>query len=187
MRMKLRLRTRALLVSSLLLTSRHVHAQDRPDAYATIRDPVCINSIHKVHSDIDSRIGGLIGNVSYYDPSTQLTDSPYEKSNARVLSPIPSKQMQIKFGLLSTMSRGMQATIKQAEKNSSIIGSPDLTKKYAEQIISSCENVGSVRFWLWEYGISWSVDNNGQVLRDRCVDYDTWERRPLIWGEMFCT
>ena len=186
MRIKKNLATHALAVTGLILTSPFAHAQNSQDAYSAISDPKCINAIHKVHSDIENRIGGAVGDVTYYDPSEQMTDSPNEKSNARIVSPIPSRQMQINFGLLSTMSRGRQATLKQADKNASLISSPALTRKYSEQILYSCSNTGSIRFWLWEYGISWSVDNNGQVMRDRCVDYETWQRRPLVWGEMLC-
>lgn len=168
------------------LFSSTAFAQDRQDAYASITNPVCISAIHNVHGDIENRIGGAVGEVTYYDPSSQVTDSPNEKSNARVVSPIPGRQMQINFGLLSAMSRGRQATQQQADKNSSLLRSPDLTKKYAERIASACSDVGSVRFWLWEYGISWSIDSNNEMTRDRCVDYDTWQRRPLVWGEMLC-
>jgi hypothetical protein len=162
------------------------HSQPRDDAYTAIGNPKCISAIHQVHSDIENRIGGVVGDVTYYDPSAQMTDSPNEKSNSRVVSPISSRQMRINFGLLSTMSRGRQATVQQQDKNSSLISSPALTKKYTEQILYSCADIGSVRFWLWEYGISWSIDNSGQAVRDRCVDYETWQRRPLVWGEMLC-
>ena len=161
-------------------------SQEWDDAYTAITNPKCISAIHQVHSDIENRIGGAVGDVTYYDPSAQMTDSPNEKSNARVVSPIPSRQMRINFGLLSTMSRGKQASAQQQDKNSSLISSPALTKKYTELVLSSCADAGSVRFWLWEYGISWSIDNSGQAVRDRCVDYETWQRRPLVWGEMLC-
>ena len=173
-----------LLVANLSTTP--ALSQDRDDAYALVTNPKCISAIHKVHSDIENRIGGAVGDVTFYDPSKQLTDSLNEKSNARVLSPIPSRQMRINFGLLSTGSRGRQASAQQQDKNSSLKSSPALTRKYAEQILSACSDVGSVRFWLWEYGISWSVDSSGQPVRDRCVDYETWQRRPLVWGEMLC-
>jgi len=39
---------------------------------------------------------------------------------------------------------------------------------------------------MWEWGVSWSVDSNGTVTRDRCVDGETGQRRPLVWGEMLC-
>ena len=169
-----------------LLVTLPAFARDREDAYTAISDPRCVNEIHKVQSDIENRIGGAVGDVTYYDPSRQETDSPYEKSNARIISPIPSRQMLVNFGLLSTMSRGRQASAKEQGRNISIVSSPTLTKAYADQIISSCGNAGSVRFWLWEYGISWSVDSGGKTVRDRCVNYETWERRPLVWGEMLC-
>ena len=162
-------------------------AQVAEDGYSTIRNTSCISAIHRVHSDIENRIGGAVGDVTYYDPSRQMSDSPYEKSNARIISPIRSRQMQIKFVLLSTMSRGRQASIIQEGKNSSIVSSLRLTKKYTYEIIAACTDVGSVRFWLWEYGVSWSVDGSGQITRDRCVDSETWQRRPLVWGEMLCT
>lgn len=161
-------------------------AQDRRDAYATITDPTCISAIHQVHSDIENRVGGAVGEVTYYDPSQQSTDSPNEKSNVRILSPVPQRQMQINLDLLTQNSRGRQASPTEGAKNSSIVSSPNLTKKYAVQIISACPDVGSVRFWMWEWGVSWSVDGSGTVTRDRCVNYETWERRPLVWGEMLC-
>jgi hypothetical protein len=161
-------------------------AQDRRDAYAAIKDPTCINAIHQVHSDIENRLGGAVGEVTYYDPSQQSTDSPYEKSNARILSPVPQRQMQINLNLLTQNSRGRQASPKEDAKNSSIVSSPNLTKKYAIQIIGACSDVGSVRIWMWEWGVSWSVDGSGTVTRDRCVNYETWQRRPLVWGEMLC-
>ena len=170
-----------------VLSTLPIAAQDQKDAYSAMSDTQCISAIHTVHSDIDNRIGGAVGEVSYSDPSRQETDSPYEKSNARKVSPMPSRQMQINFDLLSTMSRGRQASNAQAEKNTALVSSPSLTKQYTEQILAACADVGSVRFWMWEYGISWSVDSSGQISRDRCVDIETWERRPLVWGEMTCT
>jgi len=99
---------------------------------------------------------------------------------------MPQRQMQINFDFLTENSRGRQANPTENRKNSSIVSSPNLTKKYALQIMSACTNVGSVRFWMWEYGISWSVDRIGQITQDRCIDYETWQRRPLVWGEMLC-
>ena len=163
-----------------------VYAQGRKDAYTAITNLKCSSAIHQVHSDIENRVGGVVGEVSYYDPSRQTTDSADEKSNARVLSPIPQRQMQVNFDFLTTMSRGRQASPKESGKNSSIVSSPNLTKKYAFQVINACPDVGSVRFWMWEWGISWSVDGSGTLTRDRCVDYETWQRRPLVWGEMLC-
>jgi hypothetical protein len=119
MQIKKNLATQALAVAGMILASPFAHAENSQDAYSAISDPKCINAIHKVHSDIENRIGGAVGDVTYYDPSEQRTDSPNEKSNARVLSPIPSRQMQINFGLLSTMSRGRQAMLKQTDKNAS--------------------------------------------------------------------
>lgn len=170
----------------VLVIALPVSAQGRDDAYAAISDARCVNEIHKVQSDVENRVGGAVGDVTYYDPSLQETDSPYEKSNARKISPVPTRQMQVNFNLLSTMSRGRQASAKEEGRNSSIVSSPALTKAYADTIIASCADVGSVRFWLWEYGISWSVDSDGRTIRDRCVDVETWERRPLVWGEMLC-
>ena len=176
-------------VATLLLGGLYappLFAQDRRDAYATINDPTCINAIHQVHSDIENRVGGAVGEVTYYDPSQQSTDSPNEKSNARILSPVPQRQMQINLNLLTQNSRGRQASPKEDSKNSSIVSSPNLTRKYAVQIIAACPDVGSVRFWMWEWGVSWSVDGSGGVTRDRCVDPEIWQRRPLVWGEMLC-
>jgi len=176
-----------LIILFKILSALPVSAQGAPDAYSAISDQQCISAIHKVHSDMENRVGGGVGEVSYYDPSRQTTDSPYEKSNARKVSPVPSRQMQINFGLLSTMSRGRQASKAQEEKNSAIVSSPSLTKNYTEQILGACAEVGSVSFWLWEYGIGWSIDGKGELTQDRCVDAETWERRPLVWGEMLCT
>ena len=161
-------------------------SQPRDDAYSVIANPKCISAIHQVHSDIENRVGGAVGEVTYYDPSRQVTDSPNERTNARILSPIPQRQMLINFDFLTEYSRGRQASPRESGKNSSIVSSPGLTREYTLKIINACPDVGSVRFWMWEWGISWSVDGSGTVTRDRCINYETWQRRPLVWGEMLC-
>lgn len=157
------------------------HAQHEQDAYQLIKDGECISQVRTVHSDIENRLGGNVLDVRYSDPAE------YQK-HAR--SPVRTRQMEVTFVLLSTenvVAPGRAAlTQKESSANILLAKSPALVKKYAEAIIHSCSNVGSVSVNIWEIGVGWSVNSAMQLVQKRCVDIDTMERRGLMWGEHLC-
>ena len=157
------------------------HAQHEQDAYQLIRDRECIGRIHTIHSDIENRLGGNVLAVRYIDPAVYQIHSR---------SPVRTRQMEVTFVLLSTENvvPPGRAALTQKEGSANIVlgKSPALVKKYAEAIIHSCSNVGSVSVNIWEIGVGWSVNSAMQLVQKRCVDIDTMERRGLMWGEHLC-
>ena len=155
------------------------NAQHEHDAYTLIKDKQCNSAVLKVHSDIENRLGGSVLEVVYADQS----------GNKKQL-PVHNRHMGLAFRLLSqenVIPIGRRPiTQSEASANISLVHSPSLVKDYAEQIVESCRNVGSVGVSMWELRVGWSVNRNMQLVQNRCVDYDTAQRRGLIWGEDLC-
>jgi hypothetical protein len=63
----------------------------------------------------------------------------------------------------------MQATQQAHNANLALTSSPQLAKKYAEHVLSACPDVGSVVFYMWEWGVGWSVGSDSNLVQDRCV------------------
>jgi len=169
-----------LATATLSLASLMPHpslAEDRASAYESIKDTRCINSIHQVHSDVENRLGGNIQDVQVYAPMLE---------NPTAASPVPERQKRIVFNLNTQWSRGLQATQQAHNANQAITSSPQLVKKYAEQIIAACPEAGSVVFYMWEWGTGWSVGADSRLIQDRCV-YPSQGRSFYIWGEIGCT
>jgi hypothetical protein len=166
-----------LALSMASLAGRSAFANGRASAYESIKDPRCLNAIHQVHSDIENRLGGDLQDVQIYSPASE---SP------AAASPIPERQQRIVFNLNTQWSRGLQATQQAHNANQALTSSPQLTKKYTEQVLSACPDVGSVVFYMWEWGVGWSVGSDSNLVQDRCV-YPSQGRSFYIWGEIGCT
>lgn len=151
-------------------------AGERRSAYVAMTDARCVSAIHRVHSDVENRLQGNIDDVTLY--------APREESPAAV-SPVPSRQMRIQFELKTQWSRGLPANKEAHDANIALTNSPMLVKKYAQQIIADCSDVGSVVFYMWEWGTGWSVSADSGLVQDRCV-YPSNGYRSLVWGEMGC-
>lgn len=149
-------------------------AQERKPAYEAIKNVNCLNAIHQVHSDVENRLAGEVQSLEIFSPAD-------ESDAAR--SPLVERQKRLIFNLNTKWSR-RQATERAHNANESLVSSPLLAKKHAETIMADCPDVGSVVFYMWEYGVGWSTGRDGMLVRDRCVLPS--EKRLRIWGEMDC-
>jgi hypothetical protein len=70
-----------------------------------------------------------------------------------------------------------------------VMASPKLMENIAQNIIGSCETVGSVTFSLAQsgWGISVGLSTDGSVKVFKCLDYDRNEQKNLLWGEEYCS
>jgi len=152
-------------------------ADEPASAYEIITDVRCINAIHQVHSDVENRLGGDIQAVQLHIP---MLDSP------AAASPVPERQKRVVFNLNTQWSRGPQATQRAHNANQAITYSPRLVRNYAEKVIASCPEVGSVVFFMWEWGAGWSLGADSRLVQDRCV-YPSQGRSFYIWGEIGCS
>lgn len=151
-------------------------SQERVNAYDAINDRWCLSAIHRIQDDVESRKGGDIQDV--------LIESPQE-ADAAAGSPVPGRQKRLWFNLNTLWSR-RKATDVAAKANDRIMSSPLLVKSYADALQSACPDVGSVVFYMWEFGIGWSVGADGRLMKDRCV-LPSQDRKRLIWGEIPCS
>jgi hypothetical protein len=152
-------------------------ADEPASAYEIIKDVRCINAMHQVHSDVENRLGGDIQGVELNVP---MLDSP------AAASPVLERQKRIVFNLNTQWSRGPQATQRAHNANQAITNSPQLVRNYAEKVIASCPEVGSVVFFMWEWGAGWSLGADSRLIQDRCV-YPSEGRSIYIWGEVGCS
>ncbi len=166
----------AITLALITFECRSAIANERVSAYESVKDARCLNAIHQVHSDVENRLRGDLQDVQIYSPASE---------NPAAASPISDRQMRIVFNLNTQWSRGLQATNQAHSANAALTNSPSLVKKYAEQVISACPEVGSVVFYMWEWGTGWSVGSGNKLVQDRCV-YPSQGRSFYIWGEIGC-
>jgi hypothetical protein len=156
-----------ILVVSQVVVVKAGKAQDR-----------CQAAIEGVSSDIQERIGAVttIKRVSTAEfrgegEMMQTYRSPFSNADEIVV-----------FYLASAMGRG-SVTRQQGQAGYNIMNSPKLTKKYAQQIISACEPVASVKFFYWEWYQGWSLDKNNELVADECKNPDGSN---YYWGQNIC-
>jgi hypothetical protein len=168
-------------VTLTLITTGVAQGQEPISAYEVIKDAACISAIHQVHSDIENRLKGKVQQVTY--------NSAVE-GNPAVLPPIATRKMQVTFDLNTKWSRGGGGANEEAHNaNIALTASPQLARQYADLIVSSCDDVGSVVIYMYEWGVGWSVGNNMKLIQDRCfypLGARVQTRTSLSWGEMPC-
>lgn len=156
-----------ILIVSQIATTKEAKAQNR-----------CQAAIDGVTSDVQARIGAVIANIKRVNTAVwrdgredmQTYQSPFNNADEIVV-----------FYLASDMGRG-SVTRKQGQAAENIMNSSQLTREYAQQIISACEPVASVKFFYWEWYQGWSLHGNNELVEDKCKD--TWGN--YYWGENPC-
>jgi len=157
-----------ILVITQLATTKEVKAQNR-----------CQEAIDGVRSDIQVRIGAVIAHTKRASTAEWRGDRDYMQTYK---SPFNNADEIIVFYLTSDMERG-SITRKQGQAAENIMNSSQLTRKYAQQIISACEPVASVKFSYWEWMKGWSLHSNNELVEDKCKNPD---RSNFYWGENVC-
>ena len=157
----------AILLASQLVFAKEGKAQDG-----------CQSAIEGVTRDIQGRIGAVttIKRLSTAEfrgdgDMMQTYKSPFNNADEIVV-----------FYLGSAMGRG-SVTRQQGQAGYNIMNSPQLTRTYAQQIISACEPVASVKFFYWEWYQGWSLNKDNELVEDKCKNPDGSN---YYWGQNIC-
>lgn len=151
-----------------LATPKEGKAQDR-----------CQAAVSGVSSDIQGRIGAVITNIKKVSTVEWRGDGDFMQTYQ---SPFNNADEIVIFYLASDMGRG-SITRKQGQAAENIMNSSQLTREYAQQIISACEPVASVKFFYWEWYQGWSLHKNNELVEDKCKNPDGTN---YYWGENVC-
>ena len=157
----------AILLSSQLVFTKEGKAQDR-----------CQAAIQGVTSDIQGRIGAVT-TIKRLSTAEFKGDSDMMQTYQ---SPFNNADEIVVFYLASAMGRG-SVTRQQGQAGYNIMNSPQLTRKYAEQIISACDPVASVKFFYWEWYQGWSLRKGNELVEDECKNPDGSN---YYWGQNIC-
>ena len=157
-----------ILVVSQLSTAKEAKAQNR-----------CQTAIDAVTIDIQARIGAVIGNIKKVNTAEWRGDGDFMQTYR---SPFNNADEIVVFNLASDMGRG-SITRKQGQAAENIMNSSQLTREYAQQIISVCKPVASVKFFYWEWYQGWSLYSNNELVEDKCKNPDGSN---YYWGENVC-
>ena len=157
-----------ILVISQLAVAKETKAQNR-----------CQAAIDVVTSDIQVRIGAVITNIKRVGIAEWRGDGDFMQTYQ---SPFNNADEIIVFYLASDMGRG-SITRKQGQAAENIMNSSQLTREYAQQIVSACEPVASVKFFYWEWYQGWSLHRNNELVEDKCKNPDGSN---YYWGENVC-
>jgi len=157
-----------IIIIAQLETTKEVKAQDR-----------CQASIDGVTSDIQERIGAVIANTKRVSTAEWKGDAELMQTYK---SPFNNADEIVVFYLASDMGRG-SITRKQGQAAENIMNSSQLTREYAQQIISACDPVASVKFFYWEWYQGWSLHRNNELVEDKCKNPDGSN---YYWGENVC-
>jgi len=156
------------LIIAQLETTKEVKAQNR-----------CQAAIDGVTSDIQERIGAVIA-------STKRVSTAEWKGDGEIMqtykTPFNNADEIVVFYLASDMGRG-SVNRKQGQAAENIMNSSQLTREYAQQIISACDPVASVKFFYWEWYQGWSLHRNNELVEDKCKNPDGSN---YYWGENVC-
>lgn len=158
----------AILVITQLATAKEVKAQNS-----------CQAAIYGVAADIQERIGAVIANTRRLSTAEWRGDNDFMQTYK---SPFNNADEIVVFYLASDMGRG-SITRKQGQAAENIMNSSQLTREYAQQIISACEPVASVKFFYWEWYQGWSLNRNNELVEDKCKNPDGTN---YYWGENVC-
>ncbi len=139
----------------------------------------CQSVLTGVREDIQGRIGAVISSTKSISAKEWRGDGEFMQTYQ---SPFNNADEIVVFYLASDMGRG-PATRRQAQAAENIMNSSRLTREYAQQIISACEPVASVKFFYWEWFQGWSLHRNNELIEDKCKNPDGSN---YYWGENVC-
>ncbi len=139
----------------------------------------CQSVLTEVSADIQGRIGAVISSTKIISTQEWRGDGEFMQTYQ---SPFNNADEIVIFYLASDMGRGA-TTRKQAQAAENIMNSSRLTREYAQQIISACEPVASVKFFYWEWFQGWSLHRNNELIEDKCKNPDGSN---YYWGENVC-
>jgi hypothetical protein len=109
------------------------------------------------------------------------------KSGTRLKPPIPGRGLELLFHLDSTKPEGGGPdTHQEGNTSAHLFARETPTLKIARKLFPTCPTVGTVAFWLDEFGYSWSLTPVGTAIQDQCISRGEALQRGQSWNEWIC-
>ena len=135
-------------------------------------------AIRAIHAN--RRSGVVVNKISVYHKLNL-------KSGTRLKPPIPSRGLELLFHLDSSKpDGGGPDTHQEGNTSAHLFASETPTLKIARTLFPTCPTVGTVAFWLDEFGYSWSLTPVGTAIQDRCISRGEALYRGQSWNEWIC-
>lgn len=152
----------------------------RPLKVASAQDK-CQAALADASDDIQGRIGAVLTSTERVSTAKWRGDS---ESMLTYKSPLSNADEIVVFDLASEWQRGSAATRRQGQAAENIMNSSQLTRDYAQKIISACNSVASVKFFYWEWYQGWSLHWPKNLVEDKCTAHGATS---YYWGENKCS
>lgn len=144
---------------------------------------ICRSYIGDTIRAIEEKYHGKLSKESY-----AIVDQR-EPGGWGAVSPFPDATKSIVFSFETNMSRGAPlknpiANKQQSTANANLMNSANILKSLSANLIKNCREVSQVIFNLYEWNSSFSINTDGKISKDKCLDRSSG-RKPY-WGEAYC-